>query len=75
MTTLRAIVVTVTLAALAVLIPLNLSRAPVQAAADSKLTDACVAVAQAGAIVYYYCEPEIGPRFVANSVGFVVIYD
>lgn len=71
MTIIRALTLTATFGILAVLLALNLSRAPVQAAGDSELSDACEAVAQAGAIIYYYCEPDIGPHFLANNMGFI----
>lgn len=33
----------------------------------------CETVATAGAIVYYWCEPDDAPAFLANSMGFMQI--
>jgi len=47
---------------------------PVQAApvATGKLTP-CDAIALAGSIVIFYCEPDNGPSFWVNSVGFMAV--
>jgi hypothetical protein len=33
----------------------------------------CLAVAKAGTIDIYYCEPDVGPSFLINSVGFMAV--
>ena len=45
---------------------------PVQAAAKP---DACELAGTTGAIVVYYCEPENGPPFYVNNVGFMAVAD
>lgn len=39
----------------------------------ANIVTACVKTATTGAIDYWYCTPDEGPSFVANSVGFVAI--
>lgn len=41
--------------------------------ASSAPPDVCEQVAKVGDIVYYYCDPDDGPSFVTNSVGFIVL--
>lgn len=44
---------------------------PVHAAPSNDGVVFCEKTATTGDIDYYYCEPNIGPSFVANSVGFL----
>lgn len=44
---------------------------PVQAAPSKP--DACELSGTTGAIVVYYCEPENGPPYYVNNVGFMVV--
>jgi hypothetical protein len=43
-------------------------------AAGGKLTP-CDPIALAGNVVVYYCEPDDGPSFYVNSVGFMFVAD
>lgn len=44
---------------------------PVQAATPKP--QECELVAVTGAIVTYYCEPDNGPSFLVNNIGFLAI--
>ena len=47
----------------------NIHAAP----ADPIAPDVCELVATAGNITVQYCEPDMGPSFLINSAGFMVV--
>lgn len=43
------------------------------ATAKAESVPACEAIAQAGQITVYYCQPDYGPGVYVNSVGFMLL--